>query len=236
MRRTRLLVAALPLLIGACDDNPTLGRGSSAGTGVTTASVRLVNATGTPLDLVSGGRTESANGAIAPGSISTCVAVDPATTSVAVQQTGATQPITRFTQGFLAGTAYTIIAYPTPTGSIQLSTLSTVATTSPNFTPVAGQAQLRVFNGTGFGTYDVYVTGSGAPLTTANAINVTPGTGTALITAPAGTTQVRLTNAGSQTVVFDAGAQSFATTAPSVLVIAPSTVTGALRSFVVPSC
>ena len=107
------------------------------------------------------------------------------------------------------------------------------------FAPTAGQSGLRVFNATsGVTGYDVFVTASGAALGTPTVANAVAGNGTAFVSVPAGSQQIRLTSTGTTTpIVLDLGAQALTAGQNYTLVIAPpasgSTVP---RAFLVPAC
>jgi hypothetical protein len=229
--RTLAAVALVPMLaLAACDDN-----GNLTGIGGTDddATVRFINVTGTTLDIASNGTVTTGNGALSYGTSSTCISSDATNSGLTVRQTGTSTPLTGFTPSFAADGNYTVLMYPGTGGTTQFATLSNA------FTPTAGQAGLRVFNAAGNGTnYDVYVTAPGAVLATPNVNNVGFGSGSSYFNV-SGTAaqQVRITNAGSQTVLLDIGNQTFTAGTNATLVIAPP-ITGSTtpRAFLVQGC
>jgi hypothetical protein len=110
-----------------------------------------------------------------------------------------------------------VIAYPGTAGTTLFATLSNA------FTPSSGQGGMRVFNAAGPGTsYDIYVSAPGAASATAVANNVGFGSGSSYFNVAAGATQqVRITNAGTQPIVLDAGNRNFTAGQNVTLVIAP---------------
>ena len=147
--------------------------------------------------------------------------------------TGTSTPLPGFTPAFQPGGNYSVIAYSGGPGVIQFGTVSNA------FTASAGQGGLRVFNAAGAGTsYDVYVSAPGASSATAGANNVGYGSGSSYFNVVAGTAQqVRITNAGSQTIVVDVGNRTFTPGQNVTLVITPPLAGSPLpRTFYVTGC
>ena len=216
MHSYRLGAALVPLLaLAACDDNGNLtGVGGGSGNN---ATVRFINASLTTLDIASNGTVAAGNGGLAYGTMSACISTNAASSPLTVRQSGTTTPLTGFTPTFQAAGNYTVFVYPGAGSALQFASLSNA------FTPTSGQAGLRVFNAAGNGTsYDVHVTAPGAVLTTPNANNVGFGSGSSYFNV-SGTSaqQVRIMNAGSQTVLLDIGNQTFTAGTNATLVIAP---------------
>jgi hypothetical protein len=196
------------------------------------ATIRLANATNSALDVLQGTTVLTGGGNLAFGTSSACSSVNAATPGLTVRQTGTTTALPGFTPTLAVGNTYTIIAYPNG-AAVQFATLTNT------FTPVAGQAGLRVFNATGGATgYDVFVTASGATLVTPTVANALAGTATAFISVPAGSSQIRITATGLLTpIALDLGAQSFIAGQNATLVIAPPAAgSTTIRAFVVPAC
>ena len=195
------------------------------------ATIRLANATNTGLDLLQG--TTVLNGAsnLAFGASSACSSVNAATPGLTIRQTGTTTALPGFTPTLAVGNSYTVVAYPSGT-AVSFVTL-------PNtFTPTTGQAGLRVLNVTGGATgLDVFVTASGAPLTTATIANAANGVATSFLSVPAGSQQIRITTTGLTTVLLDLGSQALTAGQNATLVIAPPAAgSTTLRAFLVPAC
>jgi hypothetical protein len=127
--------------------------------------------------------------------------VDVTSSTVAVRITDSTTTIP-FTPTFVAGGKYLLIAYPNSNGVVQLSTV----TQDSNL--VSLRSELAVFEGvpsTVTGNYDVYITAPADALVTPTFRNLSFGFGTPFFDVLPRATQVRLTNAGTQLVVIDAG-------------------------------
>jgi len=196
------------------------------------AVVDLVNATSSTLNLLQNGTVLANGGAIAFGSASACTNVAASNPLLSITEGSSTTALPGFAPSLAAGTSYTILAYSGANNATQFAIL-------PNtFTPASGQAGLRVFNATSSTTaFDVYLTALNAVLGTPTTANVMPGTSSSFVTVPAGSLQIRLANAGSQTVVLDLGAQSLVAGKNMTLVIAPpATGSTTLRAFLVTGC
>jgi hypothetical protein len=227
LRTLALALLASSVTVAACgSDNVT-------GTDANNATVQFINATSSSLDVAQGGTVATGNGALSYGTTSLCIATDASSSDLAVRLTGTSTPLAGFTPAFQAGGNYSVIAYPGAPGVIQFATVSNA------FTPSAGQGGLRVFNAAAAGaSYDVYVSAPGAASATAAANNIGYGSGSSYFNVVAGTAQqVRITNAGSQTVVLDVGSRTFTTGQNVTLVIAPPlTGSPAPRAFYVNGC
>ena len=229
--RTLAAAALMPMLaLAACDDNGNL---TGIGGNDDDATVRFINATGTSLDIATNGTVTTGNGALSYGTSSPCITTDAANSGLTVRETGTSTALPGFTPSFAADGNYTVLIYPGTGGMTQFATVSNA------FTPTAGQAGLRVFNAAGNGTnYDVYVTAPAAALTTPNVNNVGFGSGSSYFNVGgASAQQVRITNAGSQTVLLDFGNQTFTAGTNATLVIAPP-IPGSTtpRAFLVQGC
>ena len=228
LRRLALALLASSVALVAC------GSDDVTGTDANNATVQFINATAVSLDVAQGGTVATGNGALSYGTTSLCIATDATNSNLAVRQTGTSTPLPGFTPAFQPGGNYSVIAYPGTTAATIL-----FATVSNAFAPTAGQGGLRVFNGAGAGTsYDIYVGTPGGSSATAGANNVGFGSGSSYFNVAAGTPQqVRVTNAGSQTVVLDVGSRTFTAGQNVTLVITPP-VTGSPvpRAFYTTGC
>lgn len=239
--RARMLVTALLVssaALAACSSDNTLGLGVAGGTttdSLNNARIRFANATATSLDVASGGVVGTGNGAIAFGAASSCISANAANPSLAVRVAGTNTLLTGFTPTFQSGVSHTVIAYAGAGGTTQFVTLANT------FTPTVGQGALRVFNAGAAGTsYDVYVTAPGASLATASpsASAVPSGSASPFFeVSTSAAQQVRITAAGSKTVVLDVGNVAFVAGQNATLVIAPPlTGTTVPRAFLVAGC
>jgi hypothetical protein len=227
LRTLALALLASSVTVAAC------GSDGVTGTDANNATVQFINATAVSLDIAQGGAVATGNGALSYGTTSLCIATDASNSNLAVRLTGTSTPLAGFTPAFSAGGNYSVIAYPGAAGVIQFGTVSNA------FTPSAGQGGLRVFNGAGAGTsYDVYVSAPGASSATAGANNVGYGSGSSYFNVAAGTAQqVRITNAGSQTIVADVGNRTFTPGQNVTLVITPPLAgSPSPRTFYVTGC
>jgi hypothetical protein len=229
-RHNVALAVCITVALAACDTRPSTGVAANSN-----ATLRVVNATGSNLDLLSGGSVSSGGGNVPFGGSSSCIGVDAANSVLSVRATGATTALPGFAPTLATGGNYAIIAFPGSTNAIQFVTLTT-----NSFVPdgTLGQSGLAVFNAmAGNGPFDVYVTPPGAALGTPVATSVSFGTASSFFSIPSGTSQVRLTTAGMQTIVLDAGAHTFSPGRNEVLVIAPALPgSSTLRSFFTPAC
>jgi hypothetical protein len=223
MSYRRVLAAALLpcAVLAACESHDTVGFGGANG-----ATVRLVNASSSNLDLLVNGAAATGNRALAFGVSSACTVVDVTSGSVAVRVTDSTTTIP-FTPTLAVGGKYLLIAYPNANGSTQLSTVT------QDITPISARSALAVFEGvpsTVTGNYDVYITTPAAALpTTPDFRNLTFGFSTPFFDRPPGATQARLTDAGTQNVVIDAGSFTLAANTTYLLAVvlpAPFLATG----------
>lgn len=197
------------------------------------ANVRLVNLTGQPLTWSQGSTALAGGSNLAFGASSSCASVNATTPNLTITQGTSTTPLAGFTPSFTAGTSYTVVAWPTPTGGVQFTTLGNA------YVPTAGQAGIRVFNATSATTgYDVHVVSTtGAVLGTPTIANVLAGTTSSFASVPAGPAFIRVTTAGGTTVLVPLDAQTLTAGRTATLVIAPpasgSTVP---RVYLVPAC
>lgn len=236
--RTLVVSALLTTLVGGCSSDNTLGLGVAGGTGgdtLTSARVRIANATAMILDVASNGVVSAGNAAIAFGMSSNCTLTNAQTPGLSVRVSGTLTAVPGLATSYQSGVNYTVIAYPNAVGTTQFATIA------DTFTPVAGQSALRVFNAGLLGTsYDVYVTDPGQSLATVPPTfnNVAAGTFTTFGNLSAGTSrQTRITSAGSKVVLLDLGSSTLVAGQRVTLVIAPPLLgTTTLRSFFVTGC
>jgi len=225
-RRIALLLTAA---LAACDAGVT----STGFAGGNTATVRFVNATPSGVDVASAGTVATGNGGLAFGTASSCVVTDASAPDITVRTGGTGNVVAGFPASFSAGGKFTVVAYVDAGGITRFASFAT-----NTFTPGNGQGGLKVFDAaTGTGSFDVYVNPPGSALGTASATNLSSGASTGFFNVTAGSQQVRLTNAGTQTITFDAGSLALGAGRNYVLVIGPpSAGTSVLQSALVPAC
>ena len=234
---TALIAASV--ILAACSSDNVLGLGVVGTSGdtstVSNARIRFVNATATSLDIATGGVVGAGNGGVDFGSSSSCISTNATTPNLAVRIAGTTNVVPGFATAFQSGVSYTVIAYPGSNGTTQFATLA------DTYAPLSGQSGFRVFNASAAASsYDVYVTAPGTSLTgtpptfgavTAGSIPTFIGVSTST------SQQVRVTTAGSKTVLLDAGNVAFVTGQNVTMVIAPPLVGSTIpRTFMVASC
>jgi len=220
--RSATLICSVAL--AACGDTGSLTVATVGGGDA--ASVRFVNATGSNLDLAQNGVVTAANANIAPGTTVGCLAVDPAAASITVRVTGTTTDLSGFPASFTTGGRATVVAYIGPSSTIQFISIPLA------FTPLPARSGLRVFNGSAaLSLVDVYATLPNAALGTPNVSSLVFGAASDPFNASAGSTQVRLTNAGTTTVLFDAGTQVLEAGKSYTLVVSSAT-----PAILVPDC
>src|SRR4051812_39299876 len=138
--RSRAMLALLPLLaLAACDDDDD----DLTGVGTSPATVRFINATNSNIDVSNAGTVGTGNSNLGFGSNSSCMTVNTSGTSgtgLQFNTAGTTTAIPGFTQSLSTGGNYTVIAYPSSTGT-QFATIN-----NSGFTANTGQAGLRIFN------------------------------------------------------------------------------------------
>jgi hypothetical protein len=222
-RRFLALALCSLAIVAACDDDDDDDDNSL---------VRVVNASNSGIDVASGTNIATGNANVSFGSGSTCLTTNATFPDLNVTPAGTLNSYSSFAPDLLAGEHYVTVAYPGFSGATEFADIPTGAA------PPVGQAGLRVFNAAaGSATYDVYVTAPAAALGTAAATGIGFRTASAYISVPPGTNLVRLTNAGTQTVLINAGNLAFTAGQNAVLVIAaPGPGTTALRTFLALAC
>ena len=226
--RSRAIFALLPLVVlAACgDDDPAV-----TGINSSTATVRFINASTSNIDVSNAGSVAAGNGNIPFGGNSSCLTVNTTGTSgtgLAFNQPGGTTPVPGFTQSFTTGGNYTVIAYPSSTGT-QFATIS-----NGGFTPSSGQAGLRVFNAAAT-IGSIVALSNGTALGTGT--GVTYGNAGAFMNVAAGS-QAMTFNTGTGTpTIANAGNLSFTAGQNYTLIVAPAaTGSNTLRTFLVAGC
>ena len=199
---------------------------------LTNATVRLVNASDSTLNLLQNAVALTGSTNLGFGTGSACSSVNAQTPALTVTA-GSSTALAGFAPTLTAGHSFSLVAYPITSAGVQFATLSN------EFTPSTGQTGLRVFNATsGTTSYDVYVTAAGAPLAAPTVSNVTVGgSGSAFVSVPAGTQEIRVTTAGSTSVLVDLTSQTLNAGQNITVVIAPPAKgTTTLRAFLAAGC
>lgn len=196
-RRSFVLAALVLFAVTGCDFG---SRTSGVGGGTNDAFLRIVNATGSALDLTSGGQVVGGSGHVTAGTTSDCIRVDPAGPALGLREAGAVSDLGSFEPTIMARTSYTVLAYTTDVGSTQTFTLV------DTYSPTSGLAGLRIVDvAPGLGSLDVYITPRSGPLGVPATASIGYDSNTGFFDVNAGTSQVRFTTATTSTVVFDAG-------------------------------
>jgi hypothetical protein len=196
--KPRFALATLALVVLAgCD---TGSRIPGLGGSVNDALLRIVNETGTTLDLTSNGQAVGGSGHVTAGTTSACIRVDPATATLGLREAGAVSDIGSFAPTLASRTSYTVIAFVSDAGTVQTFTLA------DEFIPTSGLAGLRIVDvAPGLGSLDAYITPRNGPLDVPSTASIGYGSNTGFFDVNPGTSQVRFTRATTTTIVFDAG-------------------------------
>lgn len=228
--RHAISLAALTLVaLAGCDTGSGIfGLGGSANS----ALLRIVNATDVAIDLTSNGVAVGGSGHVAPRSSSSCLRVDPATTTLRLRVTGALTDLGDFAPSLAPNGTYTVVAFTSDVGTTRSITLS------DDFVPTSGLAGLRIVDvAPGLGTLDVYVTPPGEPLGIPSTASIGYGGSTGFFDADPGTSQVRFTVATTPTLVLDAGPITLVPGERSTMVLAQPAGAGAAPvASLVPAC
>ena len=194
--------------------------------------LRIVNTTGTTLDLTSSGQPVGGEGHVAPGATSGCIRVSEGTTTLGLRQAGATSDVASFAPTLTPRTSYTVVAFTSLTGSVQTATFTN------DFVPTTGLAGLRIMDvAPTLGSLDVYVTPRNGSLDAPSTASIGFGSNTGFFDVNPGTSQVRFTQATTFNVVFDAGTITLQPGQLSTLVISqPSGTGGAPVASLAPAC
>lgn len=227
-RRSLALAVLVLLAATGCDFG---SRSSGVGGSTNDALLRIVNATGTALDLTSGGQVVGGSGHVTAGATGTCIHVDPAGPALGLREAGAVSDLGSFAPTIAPRTSYTVLAYTSDIGSIRTFTLVDA------FTPTSGLAGLRIVDvAPSLGSLDVYITPRSGPLDVPSA-SISYGSETGFFNVDPGTSQVRFTTSTTSTVVFDAGTITLAPGQLATLVLSQSAGTGGTPvAKLIPAC
>lgn len=225
--RSRAIIALLPVFaLAACGSDDTDVTGINS-----TATVRFINATNSNIDVSNAGTVASGNGNIAFGGNSSCMTVNTSGTSgtgLVFNQPGTTTAIPGFTQSLTSGGNFSVIAYPSSTGT-QFITVS-----NSGFTPTSGQAGLRIFNAAST-IGSVVAVNNGAALGTGTGVGY--GTAGAFMNVPSGSQTITFNTGTGTTTIATTAALNFTAGQNYTLVVAPAaTGSNTLRTFLVPGC
>lgn len=195
------------------------------------ATFRLVNATDASLTLTRNGTALPGASAIGFGTSSACNAVTAANPGVTVAIAGNAIAPAPFPASFSAGSNYAVVAY-SALNILQFTTLRT-----NGFVPASGMAGIEVYNVGGLTTaVDLLAGPVGSALGPVVISNVATSSGSAFVSVPAGTQQLRLTATGTQTVLFDLGSVNLVAGQNAIVVIAPPSGSPTPRAFLATGC
>jgi hypothetical protein len=193
---------------------------------LTNATVRLVNATDSPINFLQNGTALNGGSNLAFGANSACTSVNAATPQLSVIQGSTTTQLTGL--ALTAGHSFNIVAFPAA-GGTQFFTQPTT------FTAAAAQAGLSVFNASA-SPLDVYVAAAGGSLVTPTFGNVLSGAGAAFVSVPAGSSVISLTAPGSKSVLLNPGIVLPAALNTTLVIAPPAAGSATLRTFFVLGC
>jgi hypothetical protein len=218
-RPSQVVACAVVLMTAACTDAISNVVSSSA-------IVRVVNDTDTPILVTNSGIMDSLNTTIVFGQASVCMFVDLSHTTVpaltlANAVTGA--PIAT-TLALTVGANITIVAFGDTVGNVRLTALSN------RFVPTASDGGLRFFNGA-LQAGVLLMQRGGVALTQSVAF----GAASTLVSVPTDSASITFSNGSS--VVLDAGLMAFPLAQNSTVFVAPpASGTVPLRFFTVQGC
>ena len=222
-------VCATLAVLAACSDPHSTSPADSSNAD---ATVRLVNATDAALDLRQGSSVVDGGDNLPFGTGTPCTKVSAPDPQLAVTPAGNKSNLAGFDPSFDPGRSYTIVAFPGGGSATSFAMLLNA------FQPTSSTAGFRVLNATSDpAALDAFVTNPGAALSTRTTSNTAPGTASAFVGVAAGMRQIRLTPAGSHTVVLDAGANRLNAGTSYTIIVAPAAPgTSALRAILVSAC
>ena len=228
VQRSHTLAVLIPLFVlAACGDSNNNVTGTS-----NTATVRFVNETGSSIDATNGGTVGSGNGNIAFGGNSTCMAVNTSGSSgsgLGFNTAGTSTSIPGFTQNFASGGNYTVVAYPSSSGTTQFATLD-----NSGFTANSGQSGLRIFNGAS-GSGNLVALGNGSAFGTGTGVGY--GTAGSFMNVNSGSQAVTFNTGTGTSTAANAGTLNFTAGQNYTLFVAPAASgSTALRTFLVAGC
>jgi hypothetical protein len=222
--RTVLAVAlACPALM-ACDSSETTGPTNQA-------TVRFVNASSVAgLNFTANGVAGGQN--VAFNAPSQCFGVNAGSATFGATVAGGTTAFgTNATQTLATGGRYTVVATGSATAP-QYMVMSDAAAA-----PVAGRARLRVVNAVpGTTASDIFVTAPDAAAGTPGAANVSYGAASTFLDVPAGQTQIRFANTGTQTFTYTGTPFNVTAGETTTVIVAPGTTPGTFRTVLVAPC
>jgi hypothetical protein len=216
--RSLALAALLPLaLVAACNSDSVYISSNP------NAVIRFVNATNGILDASNAGVVLPDNSNLGYGGSTSCLTVSPSSPKLVIQETATAKAIV-FTPRFEAGRQYTVIAYPSSTGTTQIASID------DTFRVATGQSAVNVFNGApGSGGLVGHVTGATL------GSGVAYGTAGSFTNIPSGKQAVSFTSGTTSASVLDASLTFYGGVRSTVIVTPAATGTG-YRAFAVSSC
>jgi hypothetical protein len=228
-RRYFALAVLVLFAVTGCDFG---SRSSGVGGSTNDAILRIVNATGTALDLTSGGQVVGGSGHVTAGATGDCIHVDPAGPALGLREAGSMSDLGSFDPTIMARTSYTVLAYTSDVGSIETLTLVDA------FAPTSGLAGLRIVDvAPTLGSLDVYVTPRSGPLGVPSTASIGYGSDTGFFEVNPGASQVRFTTATTSSVVFDAGTINLLPGQRATLVLSqPAGAAGTPVAKLIPAC
>lgn len=195
MRRNSLIALGIALAAAGCGSDTTAA-------GLELSRIRVVHASpdAPNLDIYLDGNREAAN--VPYAGASNYLPVIFGTRVVELTATGSQTPLIQSALPVAQGTDYTLLAVN------RLASIQALVLTDDNSAPAAGQAKLRIIHAAPSApAIDVYATAPGADLASA-----TPQIGglafrsaSTYLSVAAGDYRVRVTQAGTKTVLFDSG-------------------------------
>jgi hypothetical protein len=221
-RLSHLVLGALALTVDGCNSSVTNFVFTPS---ITSAGVRFVNDTDSPVVVSSTGVLGSTSTKLGFGQASACLLVSlptsaPPTLSVTNAVTGAT---TTFSPELTTGANVTVVTFGDAAGNLHFATLDNT------FAPAANSAGLRFFNGAS--TAALFMQRSGVAPTA----SIGHGAASNFVSVP--TDSASITFSKGSSIVLDAGQMAFRMGQSSTVFLGPPAAeTSALRFFIAQGC
>ena len=226
MRYANVLLVTVAVLAGCGETtNPIF-------TSTTQARVRFVNATTDVPALTFTANGQTVVQSIPFGQPSPCQTFNAGTVVFAATPAGSTSTFGgTLNQTLPTSGRFSVVAIGT-SAAPQFLFLNDVTTA-----PSAGNARLRIINAVpGTTAVDIFLTVPGDPLGSADVTNVGFATASAFLDVPAGPTQIRFANTGTQNVTFTSDPFTLVSGQRTTVIVAPGTTLGTFRVFAVEGC
>lgn len=233
----RLAIAATVIGFAGCSS------GSSSSSLPQTTQLRAIHASSDApnVDVIVNGNSVATN--VPYKAASQFFTIPAGTTKVQVNPTGTSTSVINVSPSLLASHQYTAIAagYAAPSAPTAQA-IAPILVDDPGNSPQSGNVKLRVVHGAPAApAVDIYVTAPGAPLPSSPTVpalsysNYAPAAGVKALEVAGGNYEIRVTLAGTSTVVFDSGSAALPANADLLVTAIPATGVSPISLLVAPS-